>query len=376
MARALCTADAYLPGLRAVGGYRLPGARLPFPASVRSDAEWQALMAGARDHRVCGLLNAAVQDGAFPATDDQARMVRAVHRSEVMRTMFLERELGSLVDLLDAHDVDHRVLKGVAVARLDHADPVLRSFVDLDVLVRGRDVDRAVAVLGAAGFVRTLAEPRKGFDRRFDKGMTLRPSAGYELDLHRTFVLGPWGAVIDPDRLWSKWDEFDLNGRQVRALGQPFRLLHACYHAALGDWPLRLSSLRDVLVMLAGASESGGIRELAQSWGVSAVVAAAIADAERLLGIEPMGDLSNWAHTFVPSRRDERWLALHTTPDKTFAAQAIATVRMLPGWRSKGAYLAALLFPDSSYMADRHRTFGARLAYALAQVRKGRPRSG
>jgi hypothetical protein len=313
-----------------------------------------------------------VQDGVFPATDGQAQEARIVHRSEAMRTMFLERELRSVIDLLDAEKIDHRVLKGSAVARLDHTDPALRSFVDLDVLVRGRDVDHAVTVLCRAGFVRTLAEPRKGFDRRFDKGMTLRRPQGYELDLHRTLVLGPWGVVIDPDQLWSRSDEFELNGRRLRALGQPFRLLHACYHAALGDWPLRLSSLRDVLVMLEGEPDGHGIRELAQSWGVAAIVAVAIADAERLLGVTPSGQLSEWAHSFVPNKREERWLALHTTGDKTFAAQALATLWVLPGWRSKGAYLAALMFPDASYVAGRHRSFGSRIAYAFSEVRRGR----
>jgi hypothetical protein len=75
-----------------------------------------------------------------------------------------------------------------------------------------------VSVLSKAGFVRTLAEPRPGFDRRFDKGMTLIPPAGFELDLHRTLVLGPWGVLVDLEHLWDEGQEFRVGGYPVRAV--------------------------------------------------------------------------------------------------------------------------------------------------------------
>lgn len=35
--------------------------------------------------------------------------------------------------------------------------------------------------------------------------------------------------------------------------------MHACYHAALGDWPLRLASLRDMAEMLRAADQDGKV---------------------------------------------------------------------------------------------------------------------
>jgi hypothetical protein len=127
---------------------------------------------------VTGLLNAAVDDGALPATESQVQQARATHLSITMRVLSLERELVTVVDLLAGEGIESRVLKGSAVAHLDYPDPALRSFIDLDVLVRASDIDRAVAVLSGAGFKRTLAQPRPGFDRRFDKGLTLIPRRG------------------------------------------------------------------------------------------------------------------------------------------------------------------------------------------------------
>lgn len=373
MARRLCGEDNYPLPLLAVAGYALPWASRAFPREPLGDDSWASVLSAAHTHRVTGLLRAAIDGGALPATEVQARQARAAHRSRTVRVLSLERELIAVVDLLAASAVETRVLKGTAVAHLDYSQPALRSFIDLDILVRPPDIDRAVHVLGAAGFVRTLAEPRPGFDRRFDKGMTLVSPAKYELDLHRTFVLGPWGVAVDLDALWDGGQEFTVAGRSLRALSRANRFMHACYHAALGDWPLRLASLRDVAEMLCGADQDGEVlTRLAADWGVEAIMAAAIADTQRLLGISIDGELSSWAQRYVPSRREEAMLALHTHTDKTFAAQALATLRVIPGLRDKAAYVRALVLPDLQYTAGRHSSALARFRFGIREARRGR----
>ncbi|MGH3822603.1 MAG: nucleotidyltransferase family protein [Pseudonocardiaceae bacterium] len=372
MGRRLCGEGEYPEPLLAVAGYGLPGAGRAFPDEPLAEQAWSAVLDRAKIHRVTGPLSAATGDGALPATQEQVQQARSVHRATLLRVMMLERELVAVVELLAGGGVESRILKGSAVAHLDYHNPALRSFIDLDVLVRASDIDHAVAVLSAAGFQRTLAEPRPGFDRRFDKGMTLIPPAGFELDLHRTFVLGPWGLRVDLDQLWDEGQEFRIGGRQLRALSGPNRFLHACYHAALGDWPLRLGSLRDVAEMLRRLDGDGAsIRRLAAAWGVEAVVAAAVADSRRLLGITAAGELSDWAQRYVTGRREEAWLALHTHAGKTFSAQAIATLRVLPRWADKAAYLRALVLPDKRYTAGRHASPLARFGYAIREIRRG-----
>jgi len=46
--------------------------------------------------------------------------------------------------LLSAADVSLRVLKGPAAAALDYPDPTMRAFVDIDILIRSEEFDRAV----------------------------------------------------------------------------------------------------------------------------------------------------------------------------------------------------------------------------------------
>jgi hypothetical protein len=321
---------------------------------------------------VLGQLRASVDTGALPASDEQRQEVRAAHRTVLLRVLSLESHLVDVHAVLTDAGVDCRVLKGSAYAHLDYPEPALRSFVDIDLLFRPAEIDRAVATLVAAGFTRTLAEPRPGFDRRFDKGATLRGAAGFEVDVHRTLVLGPWGVRVDLDALWDEGEPFTVGGRTLTALSAPNRFLHACYHAALGDWPLRLGSLRDV-AELVPADEHALIRR-ARAWGVQAVVAAAVADSCRLLGVAPTGPLRSWAAAYVPTRREEHWLGLHTQEHKTFAAQAVATLPVLPGLRDKAAYLRALVMPAGQYTDGRHTSALSRFRHGVTEALRGRSR--
>lgn len=370
--RRLCPSELYPQPLLSVAGHRLTGASRPEPTEPLSDDMWTSVLDGAVTHRLMGQLWSAIDSRTFPATEIQAAQARAQYISSLLWVLTLENELAGLADLLTGAAIDFRVLKGAAVAHLDYPDPALRSFIDLDLLVRAADFDRTVNACLEGGFVRRLEQPRPGFDRRFDKGTTLVAPAGYELDLHRTFVLGPWGLRVDLDDLWDGGQEFAVAGRSLRALSPVNRLMHACYHAALGDWPLRLASLRDVAEMIQDEHVAQAARARAQRWGAEAVVASAIADASRLLGLPATTPVPAWATQFLPSRRDEHELALHTQPTKTFTAQALSTLRALPGLRDKAAYVRALALPDARYVADRHSSALARFRYGFVEARRGR----
>jgi hypothetical protein len=371
--RRICDVRSYPDHLPAVAAYGLPAVVGRWPDRPVPPGEWPSFLAAVERHRVTGQLERAVADGAFPVTAQQREDMLRSRRTFVLRGMLVDAELVRITAALRAAEVPVRVLKGSAVARLDYADPRLRTYNDVDLLVRPADFPAAVRILQRDGMTRILAEPRPGFDARFDKGTTLRTAAGLEVDLHRTFVLGPWGFRVDLDELWACAETFTIGGTGLDALSPRHRFLHACYHAALGDWPLRLGSLRDVAEQLPGVeSDRGSMRATARRWGVESVVAAAVADTVRLLGLPGDTPLRRWAAAHRPGRRDLRWLALHTREDKTFAAQALATVGVLSGVRARVSYVRALALPDAEYVADRHATAGSRLRYGLAQAWRGR----
>jgi hypothetical protein len=130
------------------------------------------------------------------------------------------------------------VLKGVALAHLVYPDPSYRVFGDVYLLVPSAMFASAIAVLHREmGTARCVPELRPGFDERFGKEALMRSVNGLELDVHRMFVEGAWGLTMDLDDLFSPSRRFVLAGQELDALPMPQQFLHACYAAAIGDWP-------------------------------------------------------------------------------------------------------------------------------------------
>jgi hypothetical protein len=348
-------ADLDVPVLRAVAAYGLAGSLVEMPLVPLARESWQTLLAGARLQRMTGLLVQAIDDGALPATSAQVNEATDLHVGAMSTVLALERALVAVADVLSGHDVPFRVLKGAASSHLDYPDASLRSFQDIDLLVPGEHTDDAVALLVDAGFERRYPSPRPDYDSRFGKAVTLVAGSGVEVDLHRTFALGPFGQRIRVADLWdSPPAVYSLAGVRLEALDTELRLLHAAYHSALGDFPPRLVPMRDLaqLALRTGVDFSR-VRSLAAAWKGEAVLAHAVLQAWVTLELADLTSLSTWADGFRRGARDERDLAVYLSPSASYAGKSYATVRGIPRMTDRLAYLRAMLMPSRAYLDDR-----------------------
>lgn len=338
--------------IAAVGAHGLRTEGHPAPARPLGDAAWKALLEAADFNRVTAHLYAALKDGMLPATDVQVAELRKRLLEWAAHTLRLQAALPGLVEQLVA-GTDYRLLKGPALAHADYANPSLRMYTDLDVLVPASSIDRTVERLSTAGAVRRRPEQAPGFDRRFGKGATFHMPAGYELDLHRTLTPFAFGLALDPDTLFERLEILRLGGTEVRILAREERLLHACYHAALGNVPPTVGQLRDVAELLRSApTDTDRVLSLAERAHALVVVARAIRLTVGDLRLADDAPLIHWAREYVPTRRDRRLLAPYLA-DKPIARE-LAILSVLPGWGPRAAYVRARMVPQRSYMATRH----------------------
>jgi len=345
--------------LGAVAAFGLPGApalrsRVDAPLE---DGAWARLLGAARAGRLTGFLVAAVEAGAFPVTASQEAALFDAHLEAACRVLVLERTLLELSAGLDEAGIDHRVLKGAAVAHLDYPTPSTRTYADVDLLVPGNRLDEVIALAGVEGWERQYPEPRPGFTSRFGKGMSLVREGGPEIDLHRVLADGPFGQRVEPELLFAGAEPFVLGGRTLYGLGRAERLVHACYHACLGGVPARFWTFRDVAQLTTAARlDADAVVALAERWGARIVVARALRLGWATLGLEPEPGLEpalvSWARSYRPSAREERWLAPYLVPG-WYPGQAVAAVAGVRGGRAKLAYVAGLAFPQRGYVTGR-----------------------
>lgn len=339
----------------ALAAWRLPGADRPLPGRCLQDREWEHLHEEVDRQRLWGLLGAAASAGALPATDRQAARAEAIHRQAMRSVLELEAMAVTAHDLLAGAGIPVRLLKGLAVAHLDEAEPSLRCFNDVDLLVAGEHIGEAVRLLDDAGYERDLPERRRGYDQRFAKEVTLTGPRGREIDLHRTLADGGLGLAIAVDDLWREPEVVVLAGRTLAAVDADLRLLNACYGALLGDPVPRLVLLRDVGLLLGGGKlDVDRVVATAQRWHGDAVVAAAVRLAAATFNASGW-PLLDWAQSHVPSRRAERLLRCYRSQGGSNTQVLLSGLLAPIGWAPRAAYARALAFPSRDYELARRR---------------------
>jgi len=345
----------------AIAAYEVPGtscdltaaAEVAFTGTVAGtpahDRRWTAVIDAVRRNRLEGPFAWSLADDAWPATDRHRAEAFALHERAMALTLVLERDLIELAGDLSHHGVPFRLLKGSALAHLDEPDPSYRAFGDIDLLVRGADIERAEAVLVARGGLRRYPEPRRGFDRRFSKGASFAFAHNSEVDLHRTLAAGPFGLAIDLDELFAHHEPVLIGPARVEALDRVSRFLHSCVHAVLGSASPRSASLRDIVrTAPADVDEAREALDRARRWQIDSVVAVGVEIARRRLGWDPLAELDAWATHHHSSARAHRWLAGSTGAGRSYARQMVTGIEAVPGPRNKVAYALAISLPTPS----------------------------
>jgi Uncharacterised nucleotidyltransferase len=335
-----------------IAAYGLPSRRAIERIDLTGNG-FDDLLAACEQHRLLGLLAKSVREGALDLSDEQADTFEQKYRAWLTHALRVERLLLEATTALDRAGIASRVLKGVALAHTAYDDPSERVFGDVDLLVPGAELSRSAEVLASAfGGERPQPELRPGFDDRFGKEVMLRID-GVELDLHRTFVEGAYGLTVNLDDLFAPPYRFPLGVCELEALPMPQRLLHACYAAAFGDWPPRLSSLRDVAQLI--HREKPNLLDvlfMAREWHCEPIVARAVNLAWDELALTTRPPIVEWASRFEPNRYQRLMLSWHEGPARAFTGQ-LAALFVLRGTSTRLAYLRAIMFPQRSYLVAR-----------------------
>ncbi|MCU1496995.1 MAG: hypothetical protein JWM47_948 [Acidimicrobiales bacterium] len=319
---------------------------------VAGETPGLALVERAVEQRLIGVLAVAADAGVIGLHPKAAEAAHDRHRAALLWCLNLEARLLRVVELLDGAQIHPLVLKGPALAHLDEADPSLRTFADIDLLVRATDLDRAVEVLAGFGAGRGPAERRPGFDHRFAKSVTLRFADGVELDLHRSLSDGVHGFRVPLARLFESPGRLPLAGRTLACLSGVHRTLHTAYHLVLGSPAPRLMSLRDLANHLIQRPDPDEVVAEARAWGGEVVLATAVSRAVESLAID-VPRWERWAGSVRPTRREAAIIERQRVEGSGIGRGKIDALRELRSPRDRVAYGWALMAPTAAHLRSR-----------------------
>jgi hypothetical protein len=293
-----------------------------------------ALLAAAELHGVLpaalrGLRKLAGDPGDVLASNGGASAMTVAREKLAMQAgigLMLDHHGRRVAQALKEVSVEGGIIKGAVAARRLYSEPFLRTFSDVDILIRTADRDRAADVLRDLGFELFTFADRVGKDYEEDKWL-LKGDPKIMIELHCNLVHSPKLRTAMSVRYEDALEAGDGDGAAATAL-----LFVAGVHAAIGHQFDRLQHLVDILQAARGAAgviEVARLRRVARRSGVLFAVVTAIELAGRTFDESLCTELAcQLDRTLAGS-----WRRLLVTPDVVAAAQSRGGERS--SWRRK-----------------------------------------
>jgi hypothetical protein len=171
-------------------------------------------------------------------------------RAQLLFTLSMMAELFRILEDFSKGGIETVLVKGPLVSLLAYDDPAVRSFVDLDLIVRHRQILEATRHVTGLGFESDVPETAIVAGKVPGEYLFTRPGTKQLIELHteRTFRYYPKAMRIED--LYARKRQVLLDEREVPALSLEDELVLNCIHGAKHFWE-RLTWVADVAALVA-----------------------------------------------------------------------------------------------------------------------------
>src|SRR5712691_9781611 len=212
--------------------------------------DWARLLTLAEEHGVAGHLTASLRglgEDVIPPEIRPALVDR--QRAQIFFTLRLTAELFRILDRFTSQGIGALVVKGPVLAVQAYGDPAMRSYGDLDLLVRQRDIRRATELMIAAGY--EAAVPLSAIDAGKIPGQYLffRADSKLIVELHNDLTLRYFPRRLPLKAFFARQIRVPLDAHEAPALSVEDELVLISIHGAKHFWE-RLMWIADVAALV------------------------------------------------------------------------------------------------------------------------------
>ena len=222
------------------------------PATVA----WDFLLALARENRVDVLLLHGLQSlGIQGVPREVLASLAAYERQNRARNDATIEMLVRILGELAARAIPSLVFKGPTVARA-YADPGMRFYWDLDLLVPRNQLPGVHEALLSLGYKRDALSPREErlYMRYHFAHTYTSTAAGPDIDVHWRLFPASFPIPFDYAALWSRSEPIEIGGFRAQTFSREDLFVYLALHGAKEEWR-RLQMVSDVAAMLSAAAD-------------------------------------------------------------------------------------------------------------------------
>ena len=317
-------------------------------ALLEKKPNWPVLLSLAEEHGVLAQLHdrlRAYGDSLIPGEVEKS--LRERHRAQLLFTLSMTAELFRLLDLFHGGGVEAMVVKGPVLSVRAYGDPGLRQYVDLDFLIRARDLQAATHALINAGYDPDVPLAAIAAGKIPGEYLFMKPGTRLLVELHTEHTFRYFPKPLPMEDYFSRSTTVALDGNHVPALSVEDEFVLICIHGAKHFWE-RLMWVADVAAMASGGTPLHWelMKQSARAVGAERMVHVALRLVDELLQTEiPAGircDLERDARTKRIRKRIETWLPYAGFQPPSLPRRAVFRMNMRGGIIAGPAYLFRL----------------------------------
>lgn len=314
---------------------------------VCNPVDWSTLLALAGEHGMLPLLAMRLRDvDAAIVPPEICERLRNWQRAQVVFTLSLTGELFRLLDRFAASGIETLLTKGPVLSMRCFGDPGLRQYGDLDLIVRGRDIQRSMEEMIALGYESKVPLTAMQAQKFPGEYVFARRDSGLLIEFHTEHTFRYHPRPLPVEKLFERQICVRVDGHDVPSLSTEDELLLISIHGAKHFWE-RLMWIADVAALVSrqsvdwdhalnAAREVGAERMLR----VGLLLAAEVLDAR--LPAEVAADArSDRSAADLVAQIAKRLPLAYSTPLGIFERAAFR-IRMRGGYLNGAAYLLRL----------------------------------
>jgi hypothetical protein len=251
------------------------------------EVDWPAFLAGLERNYVAPVVyrNLASMEGLnIPPKALDTMRVRSLITS--WKGLQFATELVRLSQYFETHSIQVIHYKGAVAAQQYYGSVTLRTFNDLDFLVRRSDLDALGKLLEADGYRMAdqfAPDQREHFISQYKEFLFQRGE--FALEPHWSLTMRPYAFETDYEGFWQRARSLDFRGEALRVFGAEDALLVLCLVGAKGRWK-RLQMVCDIAECLRTFSDIdwAAVKQMAGTTGTMRILYLGLALAADLSG--------------------------------------------------------------------------------------------
>jgi Uncharacterised nucleotidyltransferase len=211
---------------------------------------WPAFLALAQAHGTLPLVEFRLRDVDPSLIPPEIRqLLRETLRTQAVFTLSLTAELFRLLNEFDSIGVPVLITKGPALSVRCYGDPGLRQYGDLDLIVRGKDIERVTTVMLGLGY-RAKVSPAAIKARKLPgEYVFTKPGTQLLVEFHTEDTFRYYPRAVNVETLLQRSARVPFDGGHASALSLEDELLLICIHGAKHFWQ-RLMWIADVAAFI------------------------------------------------------------------------------------------------------------------------------